>query len=131
MTMLDEIVFLPGFVDEGGNYIEREGSVYGVLAVRNSTPDYSEPVMRICDYPILLRAHRERCAHLIGKQVRYDYDGRYIVDVETRVTLLNGGQTKAIHRTSYPIPAPKTRARTRYQYGRWEKYLAREGWVPA
>lgn len=127
---MDEIVFLPGFVDENGNYIEREGSIYGVLAVRNSIPDYSEPVMRIDDYPILLRAHRERYAHLIGKQVRYDSDGRYIVDAETRVSLLNGGQTKAIHRMSYPIPQPKTRARTRYQRGRWEKYLSGKGWVP-
>lgn len=129
--MIDEIVFLPGCVDEAGMYVEREESVLGVLAVRSSMSDYEEPVLRHCYYPVVLRAHRERYAHLIGRRVAYEANGRYVVAPGQSVTLLNGGQTTAIHRSAEPIPRPATRARTRYQRGRWEKYVSGKGWTPA
>ena len=45
--------------------------------------------------------------------------------------LTNGGQTKPIHVEEYDLPCPKTRCRTRYLHGEWQKLLKSEGWVPA
>lgn len=129
--MSDKIVFLPGIVNDEGKYEPREDSVYGLLCVENRHAAYDEPVMQISYYPILRRAHRERQAHLIGKEVTYQGNGKYHVTADTYVRLEEWGKTRPIHYVTEPIPPPTTRVETRYQYGRWEKYLQNKGWVPA
>jgi hypothetical protein len=44
--------------------------------------------------------------------------------------LPDGGDTKAVMREEI-IPPPKTRCRTRWHEGRWQKYHARRGWIDA
>lgn len=130
--MSDKVVFLPGRVNEEGKYEAREDSVYGILCIEDRYRNFNEPVLQISYYPILFRAHRERYTHLIGQEAWYRHDGRYAVGSgDSYVTLVDGGKTKPIHYREEPIPPPKTRVETRYQYGRWEKYLQGKGWVNA
>ena len=47
--------------------------------------------------------------------------------------LTDGGSTKSIKREIVPIPCPKVASgiETRFNRGRWEKYLKTKGWTPA
>jgi hypothetical protein len=45
--------------------------------------------------------------------------------------LAQGGQTPSIIIEETPVPRPKVRVDTRWQSGRWEKYLKTKGWVAA
>jgi len=45
------------------------------------------------------------------------------------IYLVDQGKTKSIKVTFEPIPKPKTRVKTRWHNGKWEKLLKSKGWV--
>jgi len=104
----------------------------GYLYIVHSGPDLFQPVMRRLWYPIGVRA-ADFPAH-IGQRMRPLGDGLYQPAEgysPTKYRLAERGRTLPEFSEAEPIPAPKTRVPTRWENGRWEKYLKHKGWVPA
>lgn len=60
---------------------------------------------------------------------RFQYQLRIAPYQYVDILLVDGGKTKSIFQEEVPIPKPKTRVKTRYKNGRWEKLLKARGWV--
>lgn len=60
-------------------------------------------------------------------------DGCYSLRIDAynwvEITLKDGGQTESIKREEKDYPPPKTRLKTRYRNGQWERYSIVKGWI--
>jgi len=108
-----------------GTIKERNNYLY--ITFRQSR--FDKPVIDILWYPLNKRAwHLD---HLIGREVHRVASGIYEDSSRLRYYLPQGGDTKAEFIETEAVPRPKTRVETRWQSGRWEKYLKSRGWVVA
>jgi hypothetical protein len=108
----------------------------GNLYVRWGFALTSEPKVRLLYYPVGLRASalrqygREAPLPLIREDsglFRERDDPRTLT-----FRLVHGGATTAAFEEIIEVPAPKARGKdVRWNNGRWEKHLKREGWVSA
>ena len=112
----------------------------GWLCVVYQSPSYMEPDLIRLWWPVcrMTEADMKDSALEIGAPVTDGgIDQPFYVDRGAgfgsllSLPLKDGGTTKPIKSESVPIPAPKTKCETRYERGRWEKYLKAKGWVAA
>ena len=108
----------------------------GWLCVREKSPLDSAPTLVANDYPVHQCTERD-FLELFDPTTpwRYDGDGRYVGTHRggflTTLYLKDGGSTRPLHTQETPIARPTCRVQTRWECGRWEKYLKTAGWVPA
>jgi len=104
--------------------------VDGVPHVKYVTTDWTEPIRVTLWWPLPAATGRVEQ----GAACWSDGSG-WLVSApiwgSLRFGMPNGGQTEAVRRTEEPVPPPRTRCETRWHNGRWEKLLARKGWVAA
>lgn len=113
--------------------VDREGWL--CVAVRDTR--FSDPVVCTVFYPTGLRVFD--CPDLVNRPLRSHSapeQGLYeFTDCERplSIRLKDAGKTRPEHMEEEPYPCPNVRKGipTRYQYGRWEKYLKATGWVSA
>jgi len=108
----------------------------GWLCILSESSQYNQPVLTRAWYPILecTPGRAEQDFGPLGRQAKYDGDGRYSVPPDHRTYILTeGGRTKPIAFETLPIPCPKVRKGTEmgYKSGAWRKYLKTQGWVLA
>lgn len=111
-----------------------EGCTKGTLAIVSDYPDSEQPVIHRSWWRISNGWRRDECEAWIGQEVQRVSPGRYTWYggmSPTTFRLERGGETIAFKNEQIPVPKPKTRVETRWNWGRWEKYLKNKGWVPA
>lgn len=121
-----------------------DGSGAGWLCVACEDTRYAEPVRTRSYYPVmrasateaqrdygpLPAAVREYGAPELGIFVKSDAPA-FFGNGAFKFQLTDGGKTQPIRYVEDDVPAPKTRCPVRWRDGRWEKCLARRGWVLA
>lgn len=115
----------------------------GLVYVTSTWPNSNRPEITKSWYPVSngrgarLKARDIDHEHF-GKPVERDINGLHSIRLEAfghrswlNVPLLNGGATVPDHYEVTPVPCPKVRKniKTRWQSGRWEKYLKTQGWL--
>lgn len=111
--------------------VVRDGKVF-LLA---TYPLTDEPRIRFMFYPTTIAPSTLRHFGIdSGSACERRESGVYkLVGRDFLVTLPDRGDTQAVHVEEVSAPSPKVRSNVevRWYCGRWEKFLKREGWVPA
>jgi hypothetical protein len=111
----------------------------GWLCIRFEGSEFFTPTLTIHWWPVRREA-RADVERFIGLTPARGHAGFFSVadpwypgGRRVDLTLKDGGSTQPIATESRPLPCPKVRAgiETRYEAGRWRKYLKAKGWVDA
>ena len=106
----------------------------GWFCIQDDWPMQNEPI-KVIQYWPLRRGQRFHFEELIGiTDIIYNrYAHSYSIRTGDyrweKFYLPDGGKTVSLKVEEEEIPPPKTRVKTRYYFGRWERYLKNKGCV--